>query len=184
MNQISEEKAMARAQRKARDPKPEQISAKDYDKAKSLYFNDIKPARSKAAEYMQEVSSAFKSVKKLCGIQPSAAKAALKIVEMEDAKAEDWLRSFNGILRSHNIDPNPKDLVDAMQGGTATPSPASRKPDLVVVPPSDGTESDLTDAADTEARKLDLGGENFTEATPEELAKQAGRGGAPSDEQD
>jgi hypothetical protein len=156
---------MARTARKPKDDDGGVVQSKDFDRAKKYYFEDIKPARSKASEFMQEVSTAFKAVKKICGIQPGAMKAALKLVEMEEAKREDWLRSFNGVLRNHNIDPDPKDMVDQMQAedGYARPKPA-----LVAVPLSDGEETDLADAA---------GGEQFEESSEEELARQEGRGG-------
>lgn len=139
---------MARTARKLKGDDGGAVQTKDFDKAKGLYFNDIKPARSKASEFMQEVSTAYKAIKKVCGIQPSAAKAALKVVEMEDAKREDWLRSFNGVLRSHNVNPDPKDMVDAMQADDGYARP---KPSLVAVPLSDGSETDLADAADEPA---------------------------------
>lgn len=135
---------MARTARKPKDDGGT-VQTKDFDQAKRLYFNDIKPARSKASEFMQEVSTGFKAIKKICGIQPSAAKAAIKVVEMEDAKREDWLRSFNGVLRSHNVNPDPKDMVDAMLGDDGYARP---KPNLVAVPLSDGSETDIADAAE------------------------------------
>lgn len=174
---------MARAARKPKDDDGGVIQAKDFDKAKSLYFNDIKPARSKASEFMQEISTAFKTVKKVCGIQPGAMKAAIKLVEMEDAKREDWLRSFNGVLRNHNINPDPKDMVDAMQ---AKDDGYKRPPvQLVEVPQSDGSETDLADAAEEPAPGTAAAAvaamnaaksEDFDEASEEELARQEGRG--------
>ncbi|WP_310530695.1 hypothetical protein [Novosphingobium sp.] len=154
---------MARPARKPKDDDGGEVKAKDFAHAKSLYINDIKPARSKASEFMQEISTAFKTVKKVCGIQPGAMKAALKVVEMEDAKRDDYLRCFNGVLREHGIEPMPVDMVDAMQG---KPDGYAR-PKLVTIPAgpeSDGTETDLSDAAE------------FDEATDEELAQQEGRG--------
>lgn len=131
---------MARPKKQKTD-EVETVGTMDVEQAKRLYFNDIKPARSKASEFMQEISTAFKAVKKLCHIQPGAMKAAIKVHEMEDAKRDDWLRGFNAYLRANNIDPDPKDLVDLAEGKTDRP-----KPQLVTVP-SDGTETDLADAA-------------------------------------
>lgn len=166
---------MARAAKK--QDEVEVVQTKDFEQAKKLYFQDIKPAKSKAGEYMQEVSTAYKAVKKQAGIQPSAMKAAVKVVEMEEAKRDDWLRCFNGIMRSHNVDPDPKDLVDTME---------RPKPQLVAVPVSDGSETDLADAAGEPAygtgaaaiaamKASAEGGDDFTEATEEELAQQEGR---------
>jgi hypothetical protein len=151
------EAAMARTARKPKDDGGA-IVAMDTAKARSLYLNDIKPAQSKVGEFMQEISTAFKAVKKACGIQPGAMKAAIKLVEMEDAKRDDWLRCFNGYLKESGIDPNPRDMVDLMgDDGYARP-----RPTLVTVP-HDGDNSDLADAAE------------FIESSPQELAQQEGR---------
>ena len=134
---------MARAARKPKDDDTGEVKAKDFAHAKKLYLQDIKPARSKASEFMQEISTAFKAVKKVCNIQPGAMKAAIKIVEMEDAKRDDWLRAFNGYLRENNIDPDPKDMIDMM-------ADSEQKPSLSLVQISDGSETDLADAADAD----------------------------------
>lgn len=154
---------MARPKKKD-DSGAGEVKAKDFEFAKKLYLHDIAPAKSKAAEYMQEASTAYKAIKKQAHIQPSAVKAAIKVIEMEDAARDDWLRGFNGFLIANNVDPDPKDMVDQMQvdDGYARP-----KPQLVAVDgkPSDGTETDLVDAAE----------EPF-EMSAEELAGQEGRG--------
>lgn len=168
---------MARTARKPEDDEAGVIKVKDFDLAKRLYVNDIKPAKSRAGEAMQEASTAYKQVKKQAHIQPSAMKAAVKVLEMEDAKRDDWLRCFNGFLTANNVDPDPKDMVDAMQaGGQADDGYARPKISLVTLgEASDGTETDLADAAD----------DGFDEVSEEELAMQAGRGGdAAKDEQD
>ena len=134
---------MARAARKPKDDDTGEVKAKDFAHAKKLFLQDIKPARSKASEFMQEISTAFKTVKKVCNMQPSAMKAAIKVIEMEDAKREDWLRTFNGYLRESNIDPDPKDMIDLMADG-------EQKPSLSLVQISDGSETDLADAADAD----------------------------------
>lgn len=137
---------MARPKKKQDDDTGE-VKVKDFKLAKSLYFGDIKPAKSAAAEKMQEASTAYKIIKKQANIQPQAAKAAFNVIEMEDAKRDDWLRCFMGILRENNIDPDPKDLVDAMQGDDGYARP---KPHLTLATLSDGTETDLADAAEEE----------------------------------
>lgn len=125
-----------------------EIKTKDFDKALNLYVNDIKPARSKASEFMQEISTAFKAVKSLCHIQPSAMKAAIKVVELEDAKREDWLRGFNGYLRKAGIDPDPKDMVDQMEG--KADKYARPKPAISLVTLGTGDDSDLADPSGAE----------------------------------
>ena len=141
-----EETTVARAARKARDDDGE-VKVKDFGTAVKIFRTDIKPALSKAGEFNQEASTAYKAVKKQCHIQPGAAKAAFKLVEMEDAKREDWLRSFNGTLKAAGIDPSPADLVDMAQG--SGPAPLVAKPTMQLVTlASDGSETDLGDAGE------------------------------------
>lgn len=136
---------MAKTARKPKDDDSGEVKVKDFDFAKKAYFEDIKPAISKAREMMQEASTCYKAIKKQAHIQPSAMKTAMKVFEMEDAKREDWLRCFNGILRAHNVDPDPKDMVDLMQGDDGYARP---KPMLVTIPDHHGDDSDLADAAE------------------------------------
>lgn len=161
------------ARRTARAPKAdkvEEVASMDFDRAKKLYFEDIKPARSKASEHMQEVSTAFKAVKKVCGIQPGAMKAAIKLHEMEDSKRDNWLRAFNGYLRAVNIDPDPKDLVDAMNGEKQDRY-ARPKPTLVTLAAHEGDNEDLAGGADDDGE-----GDDAEEVVQE--APAAGTGAA------
>lgn len=135
------------------------IPVKDFAGAVRTWRNDIKPALSNSGEAMQEASTGYKHIKKNCRIQPQAAKLAFRLDGMEEARRDDFLRCFTGLLRELNIPLEPVDLVDAMHGGGERP-----KPQLVPVP-SDGTETDLADAA----------GSGFTEATEAELAQQESR---------
>lgn len=149
------------------------IAEKDFAKAYQIYQKDILPAQSKVGDFAQEQSTAYKAIKKHCGIQPQAARTAFRLGDMEDAKRDDWMRCFIGLCREMGIPLESNDLVDQAE---AAPRP---KPVLATLPISDGSETDLTDAANTEARDLNLSGDNpFEEATPDELAKQAGRGKA------
>ncbi len=75
----------------------------DFDKAVRLYKQDIKPAKSRASEFMQEASTAYKAVKKDALVHPGAAKAAFALVEMEYDKQQEWLRSFQGTLEALGI---------------------------------------------------------------------------------
>lgn len=135
----------------------EEVGAPDFALAVRLYRQDIKPAQSKVGEYAQEQSTAFKRIKKEGNIQPQAAKAAFKLDEMEESKRDDWLRSFNGLLKELGIF-MPVDLVDAAEGKGATgenvvPSGQRPRPKLATVPASeppvvDGTkEASAFDAA-------------------------------------
>jgi hypothetical protein len=139
------EDAMARTARKPPEDGGE-IQHKDFAGAVRLYRNDIRPAQSKVGEYAQEQSTAFKAIKKSCGIQPSAAKAVFKLAETEEAKRDDWIRCFVGLCNELKIPLQSNDLVDQAEGNAPPPA---RKPKLVTVPPvSDGIDADLVDAAE------------------------------------
>lgn len=160
---------MARTARKPKDDDGGEVKTKDFALAIKLYRHDINPALSKVGEYNQEAATAYKAIKKSCHIQPQAAKLAFKLDGMEEAKRDDFLRCFTGLLTELNIPLQSNDLVDQMEdkddAGKAPSGPAAvvsrPKPKLVTIP-SDGTETDLADAA--------------FEASDEELAKQEGRG--------
>src|SRR3546814_11987787 len=86
-------------------------------------------------EFSQEVSTAYKHIKKHCHIQSGAAKLAFKLDGMEEAKRDDFLRSFNGLCKELNIH-MPRDLMDAAEGTpieSIVPVSESQKPGLVVV---------------------------------------------------
>lgn len=152
---------MPRTARKAPDDTGE-IKPKDFARAVKLYRQDIKSAASEAATQNQSIGEAYKVIKKGCHIQPQAAKAAFKLDGMEEAKRDDFLRCFTGLLRELGIPLEPVDLVDSMEGR----DDRYARPTLVTVPagtPSDGTETDLADAGE------------FTEMTEAELATQRDR---------
>lgn len=151
---------MARTARKAPDDTGK-IKPKDFAGAVRLWRNDIKTAASESATQMQTIGEAYKEIKKGCNIQPQAAKLAFKLDGMEEAKREDFLRCFTGLLSELNIPLQSNDLVDQAEG--KADRYARPKPSLVAVPLSDGTETDLADAAE------------FTESSEEELAMQEGR---------
>lgn len=152
---------MARTARQPKDDDSGAVKPKDFELARKLYHGDIKKAVSRAGEAMQEVSTAYKAIKKQANIQPQAAKLAFKLAEMEEAKRDDFLRCLGGLLAQFKIDIKPTDMVDLMTGDDGYARP---KPDLSLVTLSDGDETDLADAA-----------EDFSEATAEELAQQEGR---------
>lgn len=163
---------MARAARKPKNDDTGEVKVMDFERVKKLYLNDIKPARSEASSQGQAVSEAMKAIKKQCHVEPQGARAGFKAYEMEEAHRETHLRSFagtvNALLGFQAVTVNFGDLVDQAEG---KPDRYAR-PKLVTIPAgpeSDGTETDLSDAAE------------FDEATDEELAQQEGRSAA-SDE--
>jgi hypothetical protein len=140
------ENDMARGKRKVADQVVEVLKP-DFDLARRIYFNDIKPAISKQATHGQELSSAYKELKSVAHIQPQAAKLAFKLVEFEESKRDDFLRCLNGLLRSFNVF-LPRDMVDIAEGKPETdnviPIGDSPRPSLATIPSDD---SDL--AGDT-----------------------------------
>jgi len=136
---------MSRAARKPKDDDTGEIKVKDFAQAVRLYRTDINKAVSDAATSMKDASDAYKVIKKHCNIQPGAAKLAFKLDKMEEAKRDDFLRCFTGLLKELNIAINPTDMVDMMQTDDGYARP---KPHLGLVTLSDGSETDLADAAD------------------------------------
>lgn len=141
-----------------------EVPAPDYDRAIQLYREDIKPAQAKVGEHAQEQSTAYKEIKKGCHIQPQAAKAAFKLDDMEPAKRDDWLRSFNGLLKGLGIF-MPRDLADiaegkGISGENVVPIGDGAKPKLATIPLSDGKDDDL-------AGGDELTGDGTGEALPE-----------------
>lgn len=146
---------MARA-RKARqddDADTGEVKVKDFGLAVRLFRGDIKPANSSAAEKNQEASTAYKAIKKQAHIQPDAARKAFKLMDdTEDAKRDDWFRGFVGLVNEMAgrtvLTFHSNDLVDmaAADDGYARPKPRM----AAVGPMSDGSETDLADAAEDE----------------------------------
>jgi hypothetical protein len=124
-----------------RTPKVEQVQqviAPDFDLAVKIYHNDIKSAQSKVGEFSQEMSTAYKEIKKRANIQPQAAKLAFKLDAMEESKRDDYLRSLKGLLLRLKIF-MPNDLVDVAEGKGATaedviPVGEPKAPQLATVP--------------------------------------------------
>lgn len=130
---------MARAKLKA-DENDGEIKQKDFAQAVRIYRQDIKQAVSKVGEHSQELSTAYKAIKKQCGISSKAAKLAFQLDDMEDFKRDDFLRSLGGMLNELGI-AQPFDMVDM-----ANESATRERPRLVTV--GTGDETDLADAAE------------------------------------
>jgi len=115
---------------RGRKPKEKQVNNEvpkpDFDLAISLYRNDIRPAQSSVGEYAQEMSTAYKSIKKDAHINPQAAKLAFKLDQMEDFKCDDFLRSLYGLMKALGIGIS-ADLVDQMGDGEAPTMPVSER---------------------------------------------------------
>jgi hypothetical protein len=158
----SDEKDVPMATRAKKDDEVEEVKVMDFDRAAKLYRGDIKSAKSEAASQNQTVGEAYKAIKKECHIQPQSAKAAIKAYEMEEARRDDHLRGFCGMLNELAgftlVTFHGRDLVDQAEG-------ESDRPQMRLVGIDDeGDDPSVNDEAD-----------DFTEATDEELAAQKPR---------
>lgn len=135
--------------RAAARPISGEVPQPDFDLAVKIYREDIKPAQTKVGEYAQEQSTAYKAIKKSAHIQPQAARAAFRLDAMEPSKRDDWIRSFNGLLKKLGI-VMPRDLVDGAEGReqeSIIPEGERPRPKLATVQPPDD-DSDLSEAAE------------------------------------
>jgi hypothetical protein len=132
--------------RTARVPKDDSgvVAVKDFAGAVRTWRNDIKPAISKQGEHGQEASTGYKHIKKNCHIQPQAARTAFKLADMEDAKRDDYLRCFIGLLKEMNIPLESNDLVDMAE---------RPKPQLVTISPPVDHPDDDSDLASPEGEE-------------------------------
>ncbi len=139
-----ENEAMPRAKK---TEQVQEVHAPDFALAVRIFRQDIKPAQAKVGEFAQEQSEAYKQIKKRAYIQPQAARLAFRLDGMEESKRDDFLRSFNGLLKEMNIF-MPVDLADIAEGKGAAaenvvPLGTATKPKLATIPLSDGVDADL-----------------------------------------
>jgi hypothetical protein len=134
-----QEEDMARAKR-AKVDQVEEIKKPDFELVKRLYFNDIKPAKSKQATEAQEQSAAFKEIAKTAHVDPAVAKFVFALVETEQSKCEHKLRSLNGLLQIFRLH-MPRDMVDVAEGkpdeSNVVPIGESSRPQLATIPSDD-----------------------------------------------
>lgn len=113
-----------------------EVGQPDFERAMEIYKGDIKPSQSKVGEYSQELSTAYKSIKKDCNIQPGAMKLFVKLDSMEESKRDDFLRSLNGLMKAGSIF-MPRDMLDIAGGAegqeSVIPTGEKSKPDLKTV---------------------------------------------------
>ena len=119
---------MATAAKKEADVQGE-VGKPDFERAMKIYKADIKRSQSKVGEFSQELSTAYKSIKKDCNIQPGAMKLFVKLDNMEESKRDDFLRSLNGLMKTGSIF-MPRDMLDFAEGAEASESviPTGEKP--------------------------------------------------------
>lgn len=147
---------MPLGKKKIDDEQPIEVSTMDFDLAMKIVRGDILPANSKSGEYAQEASTAYKAIKKQCHIQPGSVKDAINVAKKEEAKRDDYLRGFVG-------------MVNRLAGQTLLQFVGN---DLVDRAESD---SNVVPLERRDGGLATLGGDDFEEATHEELAQQEGR---------
>lgn len=91
------------------------ISPPDFEQAKKIYQADIVPARKSQRAAMQEAGTAWKAIKGECRVHKPGYQAAMKVVEMEEADQQMWLRSFAACLKQHGVTLH-ADLADIAEG--------------------------------------------------------------------
>lgn len=168
--QTQETDDMARAKK---TPQVEGVHAPDFALAVRIFRQDIKPAQSKVGEFAQEQSEAYKQIKKRAYIQPQAARLAFRLDDMEESRRDDFLRSFNGLLKEMRIF-MPVDLADMAEGkGSAgenvVPFGDAPRPQLATIQQSDGIDADLAGDDD----EPDAGGDATDDDETEEHQQAA-----------
>lgn len=143
-----------------------EVAEMDFARAIELFLGDIRPGQTSAASSMQEVSTAFKTIKKECHIPGWAMKAFIALFQMEDTARDKAMRALNGLCKQGNLLLS-VDMVDKAQGETEDRPPiptkkAEAKPDLVVHNGGKGKkgseEKDLLQNAAVDSALKDLAG--------------------------
>jgi hypothetical protein len=138
------EEEMARAKRKVEQV--EEVQKPDFELARRIYFNDIKPAVSKQATHGQELSEAYKEIQKTAHVDRQMAKLAFKLSETEESKRDHMLRSLKGMLEILRIY-MPRDMVDVAEGkpedSNVIPIGDAQRPQLATIQNDDDLAGDI-----------------------------------------
>lgn len=103
---------------KVKDDEPQnggEVKKIDVDTALRIVRRDIKPNLAKVGEHNQELSTAYKAIRKDCNIPSWVIKLGLKLADTEDFKREHELRALHMVLSAMGISITP-DLVDQAEG--------------------------------------------------------------------
>lgn len=106
----------------------------DFERAQSIYRNDVMPAHKAQKQAMKEAGDAWKEINKECRVHKGGYHKAMQVSEMEEAEQQAWLRSFKAGLEQTNVRLH-ADAVDIMQGVNAE--------DLEVVPTGAAAKIDM-----------------------------------------
>jgi len=166
----SKEETMAMAEKKE-DGEGAGVSGEykrpDVAKAFEIYDTEIKPKNAHLSTIKGDLADPHKRIKDDCHFPRGVLNFIVGLESMEDAKRDHHLLALHGAL-GHRKLTLPEDLVTLAQGkagDNVVPLGKRARPSLATLPemgvPSDGSETDLADAA-----------EDPFEASEEELAAQ------------
>lgn len=113
-----------------------------------IYNQQIKPKKVFIAEKRGDLSEPYSQIKDECHFPRSVLDFVVRLHDMEDTKRDHNLLALNLLLKEAGI-VMPRDLVtmaDGTDGESIIPAGERPRPRLATVP-SDGTETDLADAA-------------------------------------
>lgn len=139
---------MARAKLQP-DENDGEVKPIDAKRACQILRQDILPNLTKIGERSQEVSTAYKAVRKECNIPTWVMKLGIKLKDTEDYKRDHELRAMKAVFDELGISIR-TDMVDIAEGkageGNVIAVTKSERPRLVTV--GNGDETDLSDAAE------------------------------------
>lgn len=169
----------------AKDDEPQnggEYQRPDAEAAFKIYDNEIKPKNAKIATIKGDLSDPHKRIKDNCNFPRSVLNFIVALEDMEDHKRDHHLLALHEGFRVRGLH-MPSDLVTQAQGndgGSVVPIGERERSKLATLQmgiPSDGSETDLAEAGEDEDEgdAAAENGDDFEEATEEELAAQEGR---------
>lgn len=110
------------------------VTPPDFEHAKRIWDQDIRPARTRQKAAMKDAKEAWDEVKTEAHVNKPGFATAAKVAEMEEADQQAWLRGFNGGLKQFGVTLY-ADLADQAEGVNSE--------DLPVVPTAERPDTEL-----------------------------------------
>lgn len=114
-----------------------QVTPPDFDHAKKIWDQDIRPARTRQKAAMKDQKEGWDEAKAEAHINKPGFATACKVKEMEEADQQSWLRSFFGGLKAFGIGLH-ADMMDkasdAEEDGDGFVAPPVVKPSTMDAP--------------------------------------------------
>lgn len=98
------------------------VAPPDFEHAKRIWDEDIRPARTRQKAAMKDVKEAWDEVKTEAHVNKPGFATAAKVAEMEETDRQAWLRAFNGGLKQFGVTLH-ADLADQAEGVNAAEIP-------------------------------------------------------------